>query len=109
MDRETMNRYDLRAKVFKAMGHPTRLFILDELGKNKRCVYELTQMVEADTSTVSKHLSVLKEAGLVETEKKGTQIFYRLSATCVLGFFDCLEKLIRDRVDQIGFVCQCSE
>jgi ArsR family transcriptional regulator len=48
-------------------------------------------MVGADISTVSKHLSVLKEAGIVESRKEGNQRFYRLEAPCVMNMFSCIE------------------
>src|SRR4030065_326438 len=60
-----------RASTRKAMGHPTRLFIIEELHKAERCVNELTEMIGSDVSTVSKHLSVLKNAGLVYDETHG--------------------------------------
>ena len=71
MDMQTKARYEARARIIKALAHPTRLFIIDELSGNKRCVCELTEMIGADASTVSKHLSVLRNAGLVADEKVG--------------------------------------
>ncbi|MEW5721883.1 MAG: metalloregulator ArsR/SmtB family transcription factor [Thermodesulfobacteriota bacterium] len=82
----------------KAMAHPSRLFILDQLALGERCVCELTEMIGADTSTVSKHLSILKNAGIVDTDKRGTQVYYRLLAPCVLNFFTCVETVLRDNV-----------
>jgi ArsR family transcriptional regulator len=76
------------------MGHPTRLFIVDELSRRERCVCELTEMVGADISTVSKHLSVLKNAGIVTDEKRGAQVFYSLRVPCVLKFFSCVESVL---------------
>ena len=52
-------------------------------------------MIGADTSTVSKHLSILKNAGLVEDEKLGTSVYYDLLTPCVLSFFGCLENVIK--------------
>ena len=63
-------QYEARAKIIKAIAHPSRLFIIEELSKQERCVGELTEMICADASTVSKHLSVLKNAGLVSDEKR---------------------------------------
>jgi len=80
-----------RATVFKALGHPTRLFIAEELGKGERCVCELTEMVGADTSTVSRHLSVLRNAGMVKSEKRGLQVFYSLKTPCILDFSNCVQ------------------
>jgi ArsR family transcriptional regulator len=98
METETKSKYEARAKILKAMAHPSRLFILDELSKGERCVCELTEMIGADTSTVSKHLSLLKGAGIVDTDKRGNQVYYRLTAPCVLNFFDCVETVMRKNV-----------
>jgi DNA-binding transcriptional ArsR family regulator len=68
MNATTKANCEARAKVIKALGHPSRLHMVDELGKRERCVCELTEMVGADISTVSKHLSVLKNAGIVTDE-----------------------------------------
>ena len=95
MDVKTQARYEARAKIIKAMAHPTRLFILDELSKRgQKCVCELTEMVGADMSTISRHLAVLKGAGLVEDEKRGSMVYYRLRVQCILNFFDCIESVM---------------
>jgi len=78
----------------KALAHPTRLFILDELSRGERCVCELTEMVGADISTVSKHLSVLRNAGIVRDDKRGAQVFYSLRVPCALDFFTCVESVM---------------
>ena len=93
-------RYEARATVIKAMGHPTRLFIVEELSRQERCVCELTEMVGADVSTVSKHLSVLKNAGIVQDEKRGSQVFYSLLVPCVLNFFSCVESVLETRAKE---------
>jgi ArsR family transcriptional regulator len=79
-----------RAAIFKALGHPARLRIVEELRSGERCVCELVDVSEAGWSTVSRHLSVLKSAGVVEDEKRGLQVFYRLALPCVGTFLDCL-------------------
>ena len=87
---------EARAKVMKALSHPSRLFIVDELSRGERCVCELTEMIGADVSTVSKHLSVLKSAGLVVDDKRGANVYYRLRVPCVLDFFGCVEKVLQE-------------
>ncbi|MBD3307784.1 metalloregulator ArsR/SmtB family transcription factor [candidate division KSB3 bacterium] len=94
MDTQTKAKFELRARILKALAHPTRLFIIDELSRQERCVCELTEMIEADTSTVSKHLTVLKNAGIVRDEKRGTMVYYQLRCPCVLSFFDCIEAVV---------------
>ncbi|MCD6416279.1 MAG: winged helix-turn-helix transcriptional regulator [Planctomycetes bacterium] len=88
-------RYQARAKVMKAMSHPTRLFIVDEIANGERCVSELTEMVGDDISTVSKHLSVLENAGIVFGDKRGAQVWYRLRVPCALDFLDCVERVLK--------------
>jgi len=86
-------RYEAKARMMKALAHPTRLFIVEELAGGERCVCELRDMVGADISTVSKHLALLKSAGILTDDKRGQQVFYRLKTPCVLGFFDCVEQV----------------
>ena len=93
MNPEIKSRYKSKADIMKALGHPTRLFIVDELTRGKRCVCELTEMVGDDISTVSRHLSVLKSAGIVADEKRGNQVFYSLRVPCVVRFFSCVESV----------------
>jgi ArsR family transcriptional regulator len=81
------------AEVFKALGHPSRLLIVDELAKGERCVAELTELVGSDISTVSNHLAVLRHVGLVVDDRRGQQVFYRLGAPCVSKVFRCLEEM----------------
>ncbi len=87
-------RFRARAAVLKALAHPTRLFLADHLRGGEKCVRELTALVGADISTVSKHLAVLKGAGLVLDRKQGLQVFYSLRFPCVLDFFTCVESVI---------------
>jgi len=95
MDKDTKARFEARAVVVKAMAHPTRLFIVDELSRKERCVCELRDMVGSDLSTVSKHLSILKNAGIVADEKRGSQVFYSLRVPCILKFFSCVESVLQ--------------
>lgn len=86
--------FDRRARILKALAHPTRLFIVDELSRGERCVCELTELVGDDISTVSRHLTVLRDAGILDSEKRGLQVWYRLKVPCVLNFFGCLEAVM---------------
>jgi len=94
MDPKTQSRYEARARIIKAMAHPTRLFLVDELSRGEHCVCELTEMIGADVSTVSKHLAILRNAGVVQDEKRGAQVYYSLRCPCVLNFFSCVENVL---------------
>ncbi len=80
------------ADVFKALGNPNRLLIVDALGKGEKCVADLTELVGLDMSTVSNHLAVLRNVGLLVDERRGTQIFYTLKNPCVLKIYRCLDE-----------------
>lgn len=86
-------RYLYMAKVLKAMAHPTRLFILDKLNEQDYCVGELQEMVGIDMSTMSRHLSVLKEAGIIEGEKRNNLVIYKLLCPCVLEMYHCVAEM----------------
>lgn len=100
LDRKTEQRLQARARIMKALAHPSRLFIVERLREREHCVCELTAMIGADISTVSKHLAVLKSAGIVEDERRGVQIFYSLKCPCVVDFFSCAEAILRAEARQ---------
>ena len=87
-------KYEARTRIIKALAHPARLMIVDELRSGPRCVCEIQKLVGTDMSTVSKHLTVLRNAGIVRDEKRGVQVFYRLRCPCVIDFLACAEKVL---------------
>jgi DNA-binding transcriptional ArsR family regulator len=96
MDTKTHARYEARARIIKAMSHPTRLFVVDELFRHgEHCVCELTEMVGVDMSTISRHLAILRSAGLVEDQKRGTQVYYRARIGCIVSFLECVDSLVK--------------
>ena len=78
------------AMVFKALAHPSRLAVVEALASGERCVCELQELVGSDMSTVSRHLSVLKQAGVIADDKRGTWVYYTLVLPCVTSFLECL-------------------
>jgi len=94
MDQELKGRYERRAQLVKAMAHPTRLFLVDRLSEKEYCVQELTAMVGDDISTVSKHLALLKQAGVLQSQKRANCVYYSLKCPCVMKFFACVEGMV---------------
>lgn len=92
------NRYEARARIAKALAHPSRLLMLEAMEDGERCVCELTDLVGADQSTVSKHLSILKQAGLVEDRKQGVMVYYRVKVCCLRGFWECVEGVMAENL-----------
>ena len=99
-------RYQTRARILKALAHPSRLCIVETLARGPRCVHELRDAIGADISTVSRHLSILRNAGIVTDEKNGAQVIYTLTAECLLKFLSCVETVAlhhaRRRLQEAG-------
>ena len=91
-DVKRMN-YDAQAKVMKALAHPSRLLIVRALMDHELCVCELCELLPHNLSTVSRHLSVLKNAGLLNEEKRGLYVYYHLTCPCILDFLDCVGRI----------------
>ncbi|MDH3891926.1 MAG: metalloregulator ArsR/SmtB family transcription factor [candidate division Zixibacteria bacterium] len=88
MDEKTYSKY------FKAFGDPTRLRILALLVGGERTVNDIVKQVGLSQPTVSRHLSILREADIVVDRRDGQQVFYSLNKisveSCCSGFCDCL-------------------
>ena len=95
MNEQDKRIYEAKAAVLKALAHPTRLWMAEQLAGGEKCVCEFVNAVDFDFSTISKHLAVLKQAGIVEDEKRGKQVFYRLKVPCVLQFMGCVEAVLK--------------
>ena len=101
MNRAERAKYETRTKVLKALAHPARLKLVDVLAEEDEvCVCELTEVIGMDMSTVSRHLSQLKNAGIVESDKRGQMVFYRLRVKCLKSLFSCIESVVKCNVDQ---------
>ena len=104
MDKINWRIYNTRAKIIKALAHQSRLFIVEELKSGEQCVCKLSEMIGSDISTVSRHLSVLKNAGIVQGEKRANQVFYSLRVPCVLNFLGCVEAVLEENAkEQLAF------
>lgn len=93
-----------RAKVIKALGHPTRIFMVELLSREERSVGDLTDAVGADVSTVSKHLSLLKQSGILVDRKEGNRVVYSLICPCIMEFIHCIDDVIYQDAEK-GLSC----
>lgn len=82
-------RYELTAELFRAIGHPVRLAMLEKLAVQSWCVCELAADLGLNKSVASKHLSLMHDVGVLALEKKGTQVIYSLVAPCVVDMAQC--------------------
>ncbi|MEW6138085.1 MAG: metalloregulator ArsR/SmtB family transcription factor [Thermodesulfobacteriota bacterium] len=100
MSVENNERLKIKAEVFKAMGHPIRLGIIELLQSRELCVCEIVDYVGTGMSNVSKHLSMLKRVGIVTDRRDGLKIMYRLTMPCVLDFVRCVEGQVLGNLDR---------
>ena len=94
------------ARVFKALGHPAGVTIVRELAGGEKCVCDLVRAAGLGWSTVSRHLAVLRDAGIVSDDKRGLQVFYRLELPCVTHFISCLDAPAR-HPELMRASCEC--
>lgn len=98
MDSTTKRLFIEQARIFKALGHPSRLIMAEALTRGPLCVCDLHRKVGGDLSTVSRHLAVMKDAGVVTDEKRGTSVWYSLSLPCLDTFLFCTGEAVRNRL-----------
>lgn len=89
-----------KADVFKALGHPTRLRIVEKLADGPCCVCEFVNETDFDFSTISAHLAVLQKVGVVTSEKKGREVHYSLTMPCVNSFAQCIETALKKQLSE---------
>jgi ArsR family transcriptional regulator len=94
-----------RSLVVKAMAHPTRLLVMEALMQGEQCVNDLTAMAGCDVTTLSKHLSVMKKAGLLVCEKRGLNVYYQIACPCFADFFRCIDLISTTREAQRACAC----
>ncbi len=97
---------DWRAKILGALSDPTRLEIVEFLGGEERCVCEIVPPFGRAQSTISKHLNLLFEAGIVERRTDGKRTLYRVRNPKV---FDLLREVDAMALDQISELKKAEE
>jgi len=86
----------IRSEILKALAHPARVLIVHALTGGDRCVCELNALVDIDQSNISRHLAVLKRAGIVADRREGMKVFYHLKAPCILNALKCAVDVIKN-------------
>jgi ArsR family transcriptional regulator, arsenate/arsenite/antimonite-responsive transcriptional repressor len=97
---------EIRSNIIKALAHPVRLMMVDLLREGEKPFSKLNEHFQFDKSTVSKHLTVLKEAGIVSSRKDRHDMIYQLEVPCVIDFFGCVTAVIENNIRRQQ-VCLC--
>lgn len=85
---KTITSDDTRVQLFKPLGHPTRLAILELLRDGEHCVCHMEAYLGLRQAAISQQLSILRDAGMVLDRRDGWNIFYRLSDISILKLLD---------------------
>ncbi len=89
-----------QASILKALGQPTRLQILSLLKDGERCVCEIFPAIDQEQANVSKHLSILKQSGILESRKDGLRILYRIKTPEVFNLLDGISRLLKAQASE---------
>ena len=90
--------FQRQARILKALANESRLMIVNHLSRGECAAGDLTKLVGSDQTTVSKHLAVLRANGIVAARRRGNVLIYRLLTPCVMNFFSCASRVLRERV-----------
>lgn len=94
-----MQKYQLLGQLFKAMSHPTRLMILNRLRDHSPlCVCEILEETELEQSNLSQHLKILRESGLVSSERVGVNVHYQIVDPTVYELLDTAGQLLSNQL-----------
>lgn len=89
--------FRLQARLLRALAHESRLLMVERLALGPCSAGDLARLVGGDPSTVSKHLSVLKAAGVVDDQRQGSLNIYTLLIPCAADFLVCACKVLAQR------------
>jgi len=89
--------FEKQAEIAKAIAHPLRIAIIDFLKEGEQCVCDIAEYVGSERSNVSRHLSVMVNAGILDYHKKGLKVIYQLKTPCILDFFACVAGVLKQQ------------
>jgi len=91
---------EARAGLLKALGHPTRIKILELLRDGERCVCEIVPELDFDQPIISRHLAVLRKEGIVECKKDGLRVIYRVNNRNIFALLDLVDDILFKKLNE---------
>ncbi len=92
--------FEKQAEIVKAIAHPLRIAIVDFLKDGEQCVCDIAEHIGSERSNVSRHLSVMVNAGVLEYRKEGLKVIYKLKTPCILDFFSCVTRCLKQQAKE---------
>ena len=99
-DKNKQLLFEKQAEIAKAIAHPLRTAIIDFLREGEQCVCDIANYVGSERSNISRHLSVMVKAGVLEYRKEGLKVMYKLKTPCILDFFSCVTDVLRQQAKE---------
>jgi DNA-binding transcriptional ArsR family regulator len=96
----------VKAKLFRVLGHPARVRILELLREGERSVGALQAELELDSGGTSQHLAALRQVGLVESRREGTSVYYRVEDANVFVLLETARALITRQLTEQQSILQ---
>ena len=96
-----------KVAILKGLAHPVRLAVVETLADREMCVCEIAEMFHFDRTTISKHLSLMKNLGILEDRKDGLKVYYSLRIRCLPSMLSCIEKVVEGNNPQSVFLMEC--
>lgn len=90
--------YELKANILKTLSHPARIQILECLKDNKLCQCEMSPLLEIAQYNFSRHITVLRTAGVLKTWKDGVRLMFEVADPCVYDILDSVKHLLELRI-----------
>jgi len=100
MDKRKQLLFEKQAEIAKAIAHPLRIAIIDFLKDGEQCVCDIAEFVGSERSNVSRHLSVMVKAGLLDWRKEGLKVIYKLKCACIIDFFECVIRVLKEQAEE---------
>ena len=93
-----MQLFEKQAAIAKAIAHPVRVAVLEFVKNGEQCVCDIAEAVGSERSNLSKHLSIMVNAGVLASRKDGLKVMYSIKTPCVLKFLDCVKECLKEQM-----------
>ena len=98
--------YEIHAEMCKVFSNPTRLEILNLLKDKEMSVTELIEKTKLSQANISQHLSIMKSKGTVISDRKGKNIYYKLTNSKIIKAFDIIKEVLTERLKKNGKIVE---
>ena len=96
-----------KANILKALAHPVRVRIFEALAGGEKTVGDIVQIIQEKDANTSRHLALLRSAGLVATRKEGLNVYYSNKMPCLISMLSCVDQAVCSIADEHMQIASC--